>query len=543
MDNPANDPRPELTIVGLGPGDPGQLSRAAWDAIQAARLILLRTRIHPTVAFLEAEGVVFESCDDLYEHCSSFEETYTCIAQRVLDLVRTGESVVFAVPGHPLFGERAVDLIRQDARASQIQVRIIPSAGFLDVVLPAVGLDIGAGVAVLDGASPVPPPLGIPTVYYQVYDSWIASDLKLSLLEVLPPETVVWHVQSAGTPDERARTVPLFALDRLPCDHLTSIVVPAMTQAAGGAFETGGALELDGTVRWEDAETGDWANGADDEDSSDDTESHGEDAGEKFLTLVSLMTRLRAPGGCPWDREQTFETLRRYVLEEAHEVVDCIDRGDFAHLPDELGDLLLQVVFQSEIAREAGLFQVEDVLDQISGKLIRRHPHVFGDVSVASSNEVLVNWEIIKKKERAGEAANQQASTPESAIAGVPLAMPAVLRADKVFRKASRVGFDWPNVEGTLKKVEEELAEVREAAASGDVHRTAEEVGDLFLAVINLARKLEIDPENATREALTRFVQRFHAMEQEAHRRGQSLTDLDASALDGLWEWAKASLT
>jgi MazG family protein len=258
--------------------------------------------------------------------------------------------------------------------------------------------------------------------------------------------------------------------------------------------------------------------------------SLAEQDGRSLHRLVTIMQRLLAPNGCPWDREQTLESLRPYVIEEAHEVVDAIDRGAPAELREELGDLLLQIVFQSELARAQGWFGPDDVVSAICDKLVRRHPHVFGDVQVSDSNEVIANWEAIKAEEK----------PTRGVLDGVPRALPALLRAVRVGEKAARVGFDWPSVSGARAKVDEELAELDDALQSGDQSRVAQELGDVLFALVSVARKAELDPEAALRGTLDRFTERVRNTELRAQSRGQKLSQLTPEALDALWREVKA---
>jgi XTP/dITP diphosphohydrolase/ATP diphosphatase len=248
------------------------------------------------------------------------------------------------------------------------------------------------------------------------------------------------------------------------------------------------------------------------------------------------MAKLRAPGGCPWDREQTFDSIKRHTLEETYEVFDAIERRDWPALKDELGDLLLQVLFYAEMASEAGYFTLEDVANNLSEKLIRRHPHIFGDVEAADANAVLRNWEQIKVQEK---RARGEAERPHSMMAEVPRSMPAMLEASKLGSKAAKVGFDWPSVDGLFDKLTEETGELREELARGAQNeRVEEELGDLQFTVVNLARHLRVDPEFALRRTNAKFRQRFTAMEQEAGGRAQ-LEAMSAEDLEELWNRAK----
>lgn len=251
--------------------------------------------------------------------------------------------------------------------------------------------------------------------------------------------------------------------------------------------------------------------------------------GEAYPKLVEIMQRLLAPGGCPWDREQSFETLRPYVVEEAHEVVDAIDRKSPELLKEELGDLLLQIVFLGELARAAGWFAHDDVVDGIVDKLVRRHPHVFGDVKVSTGSEALASWEKLKQKEK----------KDRGALDGVPVALPALLRAVRVGEKAAAVGYDWPDAGGAREKVDEELGELDAAVASGDRDRAEAELGDVLFALASFARKQQLDPEAALRRALDRFSRRFGSAERAARATGRRLAELSVEELDALWQAAK----
>src|SRR5215471_11775897 len=288
--------------------------------------------------------------------------------------------------------------------------------------------------------------------------------------------------------------------------------------------------------------------------------------GERFERAVQIMARLRAPGGCPWDREQTFDTIKPYTLEETYEVLEAIDNRDWNELTGELGDLLLQVLFYSEMAHEEGHFSVDDVLDRLSNKLVDRHPHVFGEVKADTPAEVLRNWEALKaeeKKKRLGAGGGkkaQQAENTQSVLAGVSSKMPALLEAHKLSSRAAHVGFDWPEIDGLFAKLEEETEELREelkaleikapagrgVAGSGKPQvpteqrdRVEDEVGDLFFVLVNVARYLGIDPESALRKTNRKFRKRFGWMEEQLAKQGKSLQESTLEEMETLWQQAK----
>jgi MazG family protein len=259
--------------------------------------------------------------------------------------------------------------------------------------------------------------------------------------------------------------------------------------------------------------------------------------GKLFDGFVAIQARLRAPGGCPWDREQTHQTLKTYLIEEAYEVLDALEHGSPVELTEELGDLLLQVLFHADIAREAGLFDIGDVITAIRDKMIRRHPHVFGNVKADTSDQVLKNWAQLKADEK--KQAAHAAKTVPSALDGVPRSLPALLEAHQLTKKAAQVGFDWETVEGIFDKLREETSELRVALSEPNRRRREEEVGDLLFVAVNLARFLGFDPEVALKISNTKFKSRFQLMEKEAAQTGQRLADLSKAELEMLWESAK----
>jgi MazG family protein len=288
--------------------------------------------------------------------------------------------------------------------------------------------------------------------------------------------------------------------------------------------------------------------------------------GELFERAVSIMAKLRAPGGCPWDREQTFDSIKPYTLEETYEVLEAIDKRDWDELRGELGDLLLQVLFYSQMAQEEGRFSIDDVLDRLSNKLIDRHPHVFGNVSAETSADVLRNWEALKAEEKkkrleAGGGKSAKAENPESVLAGVSSAMPALLEAHKLSSRAAHVGFDWPEIGGLFEKLEEETTELQDElkilpspvqpagrgiAGSGKPqvpeelrHRLEEEVGDLFFVLVNIARYLSLDPESSLKKTNRKFKRRFQWMEEQLRASGRTPQQAIMDELESLWQQAK----
>ncbi|WP_243372342.1 nucleoside triphosphate pyrophosphohydrolase [Geotalea sp. SG265] len=250
-----------------------------------------------------------------------------------------------------------------------------------------------------------------------------------------------------------------------------------------------------------------------------------------FDLLIEIMRRLRAPGGCPWDAEQTHESLKRYLVEECYEVIEAIDTKDPGNLKEELGDLMLQPVFHAAIAEEHGEFTIEDVLDTVNEKLIRRHPHVFGEEVIKTSDEQVANWERIKKSEKGAER--------KSALSGIPPHLPALMKAHKITEKAARVGFDWEHTDQVFAKVLEELNEFQETLTEGNQERMEAELGDLLFAIVNLGRFLSLDTEEALRKTINRFIRRFSHIEDTLHAAGRTLQEASLEEMDILWEEAK----
>ena len=473
-----------ITIVGLGPGDPRHLTREAWDVLEAANEVWLRTAHHPTVAGLPPH-LTLHSFDHLYEEAEGFAQVYDAIAGEILRLGQRPEGVIYAVPGHPLVGEATVAQILSRAKEADLAVRIVEGLSFVEPTLTALRIDPLAGLQVYDAvelAACYHPPLNpdLPALVGQLYSRTLAADVKLTLMNQYPDDHKVVLVHAAGTSEQRVVRLPLYELDRRDdVAHLTTLYIPSLP----------GVTSFEG--------------------------------------LQDTVAHLRAPDGCPWDREQTHESLRTGLLEEAYEALAAIDAGDVQALQEELGDLLLQVLLQTQIATEEGEFKMAQVIAGIDAKLKHRHPHVWGGRRVSGTGEVLQRWEELKREEK-GEG--------RSVLDGVPAILPALQQADTYSRRAARVGFDWTGVGGVADKVREEIAEV-EAAATMEEREA--ELGDLLFAVVNWARWLGVDPEAALRKANARFAHRFRSMERMARERGLDMTALTIDELEPLWREAK----
>ncbi len=477
-----------ITLLGLGPGDPLLLTRRAWQLLESIPEITLRTRQHPVVdAFPAALRV--HSFDDFYENGDSFETVYAQIVERVIALGRRPEGVVYGVPGHPYVAEATAPEIARLARDEGIPVHVVDGLSFLEPTFTALGLDPFPHVALVDAldlaSAHVPPfPPNVPAIIAQIHSRAVASEVKLTLMEIYPDEHPVKYVHAAGTPQEQVESLALYEIDRRSqIGLLSTLYVPPLGPSTS------------------------------------------------FEGFQEVIAHLRAPNGCPWDREQTHQTLRPYLLEEAYEALSALDAGDPQGMREEFGDLLLQIVLHAQIAHENGEFNMADVLQGINTKIIYRHPHVFGDLELKDVSGVLQNWERLKAIER--EAKGQ----PEKGLLdGVPLALPALVQAQEYQKRAARVGFDWPDIQGVMDKVAEEVEEVRGASPET---RPAE-IGDLLFAVVNLGRWYQVDVESALREANLRFRKRFTHIEKTAREMGRAVSDLTPEEMDQLWETAKS---
>ena len=463
-----------ITIVGLGPGDAGLITRQAWHLLSAAETVYLRTRRHPAVAGLP-DHLRLYSFDDIYDTADDFGAVYERIANEVLRLGRAGD-VVYAVPGHPFAGEATVTAIVKAAAGENIPIQVVAGLSFVEPTLAALGVDMLDGLQLFDAielAGYLYPPINpdVPVLLGQVYSRMLAGELKPALMSIYPPEQPVTLIHAAGGADERVERLALHMFDRSEyIDHLTSLHIPALPAKAS------------------------------------------------LTALAETVAVLRSPDGCPWDQEQTPQSLREGLLEEAYEALAAIDADDQANLREELGDLLYHIVMQTQIAAEANSFTLTEVIAGIETKLKRRHPHVWGDWQVSSSADVLRNWEILKRQEKSDAGA-----IVASVLDGIPLVLPALARSQKIQGKAANTGFDWPDIEGVFDKLAEEVAEVR-AAETADEQRA--ELGDVLFVVVNMARWLGVDAETALRETNERFMQRFRGVERLAAGRGLELSSL-----------------
>jgi tetrapyrrole methylase family protein/MazG family protein len=478
-----------ITIVGMGPGSASYLTMEAYKILLEAKPVYLRTKEHPVVAVLENQGMTYESFDYIYEMEDIFDNVYSGIVDVLLEKAQESE-VVYAVPGNPFVAEKTVSLLLEKATENALDVKIIHGVSFLDAIITTLKYDPVSGLVVADALSIDRTSVDIHQdyVWIQVYNKLVASELKLKLSEVYEDDHPVKIIQAAGIPDmEKVVAVSLWELDHDETyfNHLTSVFVPRTLDDSYNMFD-----------------------------------------------LIQIMKKLRSEEGCPWDREQTHESLAPYLIEEAYEVKHAIFKEDDEAVVDELGDVLLQIVFHAAIAEEDGYFSMKDIYRAICEKMIRRHPHVFGDVHVSNSEDVLKNWQSIKDVEKENQSIHES-------MKSVSESLPALIRSPKVQKKAADVGFDWGTVDGIFEKMDEEINELKEAVESGEQAKIAEELGDLLLVITNLSRRLKVDAEISLNDAIDKFIDRFGYVENNFRKTGKELSPEFVSDMEIYWAESK----
>lgn len=497
--------QPQITVVGLGTGDPNQLTLGVWRKLESAGAIsgalYLRTKEHPMVSMLDHHELRYETFDAVYEANDAFDAVYETMASTLIERAKApgaGE-VLYAVPGHPMVAERTVQLLRERCAAEGVLLGLMGGESFLDQAFLRLGFDPIEGFQLLDATSLQGSSLNpqLHTLIGQVYDTYTASDVKLTLMELYPDDypVVVGHALGVAG-EERVREVPLYELDRVEGYGNLSLV---------------------------------WVPRTDRDDVRNRT----------FARLHEIVDILRSPEGCPWDREQTHKSLRKNLIEEAYEVLETIDDDDPEHMCEELGDLLLQIMLHSQIEAEEGSFTVFDVIRELNEKLIRRHPHVFGTQQAEDADEALSNWQQIKDEEKRSKGIDPD---EQSVLSGVPRELPGLMKAYKLQKKAAQVGFDWATVDEVMPVLESELAEVKEAIERFGKAEQQEELGDLLFAVVNLARFLKVDPEEAMADANRKFFDRFGYIESQLRLKGKSFDQTDLQEMESLWQEAKKVL-
>lgn len=492
-----------IHVVGLGSGGMEQLTLGIVQTLERAKHLYLRTEAHPATEWLSSRQIHFHTFDEIYRKHHSFDEVYDDIVRRLLELAQANEDeIVYAVPGHPMIAEKTVQMLLDQCPANGIELKIDGGMSFLDQAFLSLGLDPISGFQLLDGTALEPKMIQphLHTIIAQIYDRESASDVKLTLMERYPDDHPVIACDHLGIEGmEVMQEIPLYELDRLESyGNLFMVYIPK-TDAASVV-------------------------------------------NRRFERLHEIVGILRSPNGCPWDREQTHESIRKNLIEETYEVLETIDDDDPDAMREELGDLLLQVMLHAQMEEEEGVFNVYDVIETLNEKLIRRHPHVFAEKEAGNAEQALQNWEQIKAEEKRNSKDKQDDA---SLLDGVPRDLPGLLKALEYQKKAAKVGFDWEKPEEVLAKIEEELQELKEAAAlsadrkEASKQRQEEELGDLLFSVVNLARFLNIDPELAIVRTNKKFYKRFSYIEKQLRLRGEKIEHTDLIEMERLWQAAK----
>ncbi|MCK9217778.1 MAG: nucleoside triphosphate pyrophosphohydrolase [Firmicutes bacterium] len=478
----------KIIIVGLGPGDYEDLTIKALNILKSAKCLVLRTEKHPLVDDLKLEGLSFHSCDDIYDSSDNFEEVYEKISDRIINMAKENDEVVYAVPGHPFVAEKSVQLIIGKSKGIA-ELQIVSAMSFIDAVSASLRIDISKGLKIIDGLrlGEQNPDMDCGNIITQVYSKIIASEIKLKLMDYYNDDQSICVLRVADG-IEKLQWIKLYELDKIEwVDYLTSIYIPKVVD------------------------------------------------NKKFNTiddLVSIMKILRSDSGCPWDRRQDHQTLKPCLLEECYEALEAIEEEDIESMIEELGDVLLQIIFHAQIGKENGEFDINDIVTGLVNKLVTRHPHVFGETEASSESGALENWEASKRKEK-------KVKCYFDTLESIPKIMPSLTRSYKIQQKAALAGFDWDSVDGAMGKVDEELLELKEVYKSTKFDKIEEEIGDLLFAVVNVARFLNIQPELALRGTIEKFLYRFKFMEELSLSLGKNLDIMTLHEMDLLWDKAK----
>lgn len=479
----------KIYVVGLGPGSEDALTLGAIKRINSGKKNFLRTEKHPTVSYFHDNNKPFKSFDHIYDSEADFANVYRLIVENLILEAQADEDINYYVPGNPLVAEKTVELLLKE----DVDVEIVSGMSFIEPIIEIVGRDPVDGLKIVDGAvfDSLMVDINVDMIITQVYNFRILSEVKIILSEIYGDEYYLWLIHSGGIPEyERVLYIPLYELDRIDdIGSLSSIYVPKVEKNNKNVYD--------------------------------------------FNDIMGIMRLLRGVGGCPWDLEQTHESIRSAVIEEAYEVVDAIDRGNTPDIIEELGDLLLQVVFHAQIAYEEGEFNPIDITTTLANKLIYRHPHVFTEKGVENSGEVVYNWNKLKY-------ARRKITNLTDKIKDLPK-LPALMTSYKIQEKAAEVGFDWDDIQGPIDKVTEEFNEVLEAMKEygGGDKRVEGELGDLLFAVVNLSRFLDVNPEVALNSTINKFIGRLEFMEKKSVELGKDIEEMTLDEMDVLWNMAK----
>ena len=480
----------KIYVIGLGPGNIDCLTLGAVKRIKSGNENFLRTENHPTVEYFKDQEAQYKSYDYLYDREENFDLVYESIVKELILESKKGKDINYYVPGNPLVAEKTVELL---LKQENLDIEIISGMSFIEPMIELVEKDPVNGLKIVDGTifNSQMVDINSDMIITQVYNRRILSDIKLVLSEIYGDEYEIYLIHAAGVKEKEKKVlIPIYELDRNDeVDVLTSIYIPKIEKINKKVFD--------------------------------------------FNDILDIMLLLRSKDGCSWDIEQTHESIRSSVIEEAYEVVDAIDRGDIDALVEELGDLLLQVVFHSQIGFEEGEFTLYDVTSSLGNKLIYRHPHVFLEKKLEKSEEVVYNWDVLKYAKRDIHSFTDKLKD----IKGLP----SLMTSFKIQDRAAKVGFDWEDIKGPLGKVMEEYEEVIEAMEEfgGGAKKTEEELGDLIFAVVNLSRFLDVNPEVALNRTINKFIKRFEFIEEELSSQGKDIENRNLEEMDIIWNKAK----
>lgn len=479
-----------IKIVGLGPGSKESLTLGTINELESGKKIFLRTEKHPIAEYLREKNIEIRTYDEMYEKEDCFDDIYSKIAKDLIEQHEKHGDIVYAVPGHPFVSEKSVLDLISVCEQKNIQYEVISAVSLIDIMMEKLHINSTEGLKVIDAFDIKNQILDkrIGTIITQVHNQFIASEVKLKLLEFYNDETEIIYTHAIGIKgQENIRKIKLFEIDmQEDIDYLTAVYIPK------------------------------------DNNNKKD-----------FADLLNIVEILRGENGCPWDKEQTHESLRKALIEEAYEVIDAIDQKDDDSMVEELGDVLLQVVFHASLGNDDEYFNISDVIQGICNKMISRHPHVFGDVNdVNNSADVLVKWDEIKKGEKGYSGLCEE-------MRGITKGLPATLRAHKVQQKAKKVGFDFADVNEAIEKLKEEINEVIDVYNMGKLDKIEEEVGDLFFSIVNVSRILKIDEEIALNKTTDKFIKRMSYIEKYAKEKAKDLNELTLDEMNELWEKSK----
>lgn len=478
-----------INIIGLGPGGRDSLTIGALEVLKNSQIILCRTEKHPLISYMKELQKKIETYDYLYDKSENFDDVYQAIAEDIICRHEKTNNLVYAVPGHPLVGEKSVLNLIELCKKNSIEYKISPAISIIDKMIETLEIDPTDGLKIIDAFDINNEILDKRTniIITQIYNGLIASEVKLKLSEYYDDEMEIIYFSDAGIgKKEELRSIPIYELDMQDdIDFLTAVYIPK-----------------------------------------------DKDGKKDVYDLINLVDILRGEDGCPWDKEQTHQSIKSSMIEECYEVVDAIEKEDTDALTEELGDVLFQVVFHAAIEKEEGYFNFNDVVQGVYDKMVYRHPHVFSNNKIDKTEDVLINWDKLKKKEK-----NYISNTDE--LKGVATALPALIRAKKVQSKASKLGFDFDNLSLACEKVKEELIEVLDVYKTNNQAKIIEEMGDLLFSCVNVARFLNVNGEEALQKTTNKFIERFQYIEESIKAEGKKIEEATMAEMDYYWEKSK----